>query len=109
MKKKKSEQAVPMKKIPDEENGNMSILPMIDQEKEHEQKECFVFAFFRERIHRPIFRMIVYHFLEVVFLIALGFSMTDPNDATGKKDFWPYDIMTIVFVINYLKILLTYS
>ena len=100
-KRENSKQTIPMKKIPDEENGNKSMLLLIDHENEHGPRESFVFAFFRERIHRPIFRMIVYHFLEVVYLIALGFTMIDPYDAAGKKDFWPYDIMTIVFVINY--------
>jgi len=87
----------------EDERGNSSLVSMIDskEKSEHPPEEFVVFSFFRERIHRPIFRMIIYHFLEVIFLIALAFSMIDPKDTADKSDFWFYDIMTIIFVINY--------
>merc|ERR1719206_434670 len=53
-------------------------------------KEAWVFAKFRDIIHRPIFRMIVYHFWELFFLIMLGLHVIDPSDTNGKPTF--YDI-----------------
>eukprot|EP00092_Neocalanus_flemingeri_P004977 GFUD01005353.1.p1 GENE.GFUD01005353.1~~GFUD01005353.1.p1 ORF type:complete len:895 (-),score=157.64 GFUD01005353.1:705-3389(-) len=100
--KQESDQAFRMNLLdsPENEQGNSSILPFVETD-ENDGQENGMFSFFRERIHRPIFRMIVYHFLEVVFLIALGFSMIDPKVTTGKSELWFYDIVTMIFVINY--------
>jgi len=101
--KNKSGHTMEFQQMDDEEKANCSMYPIVNEAElqEGESREAPVFSFFRERIHRPIFRMIVSHFLEVIFLINLGLSMYDPYDIAGKSDFWPYDIITIIFVINY--------
>ena len=88
--------------VANEEQGHSSIVPMVtDDENDQKDEESIIFSFFRERIHRPIFRMIVYHFLEVIFLYFLGWSMIDPEDTLDKQELHGYDYVTIVFVINY--------
>ena len=88
--------------VANEEQGHSSIVPMVtDDENDQKDEESIIFSFFRERIHRPIFRMIVYHFLEVIFLYFLGWSMIDPKDTLDKQELHGYDYVTIVFVINY--------
>ena len=69
--------------------------------------ECSFFHYFRTRIHRPILRMMVYHFMEVFFILCLILSLTDPLDELKdaekrEKKLQVYDYLTMVFIASYL-------
>ena len=59
-------------------------------------------GFYRRMMHRPILRIIVHHFLELVFLISVFLSTIDPLDKINQKDFWFYDIILCIFIFTYL-------
>merc|ERR1711911_12322 len=65
-------------------------------------QEHSVKAFYRRLMHRPIFRIIVHHFLELVFLTCLVLSTIDPLDVIGKKEIHFYDYILCVFIGSYL-------
>ena len=65
-------------------------------------QEHSVKAFYRRLMHRPIFRIIVHYFLEIVFLVVLFLSTIDPHDVPGKKQLHYYDYILFVFIGSYL-------
>ena len=70
----------------------------------HYHKSTFKFegpfwSFVRERLHRPIFRMYISAFWEVIFLIILCASMTQAND--GKLEYSFVDLTLWTFVAHY--------
>ena len=78
--------------------GNNDILFKQDTgTQEHSVK-----AFYRRLMHRPIFRIIVHHFLELVFLACLVLSTIDPLDVIGKKEIHFYDYILCIFIGSYL-------
>jgi len=60
------------------------------------------FAFYRWAMHKPIFRIIFHHFLELIFLILVFLSTWDPLDTFHDKQIWFYDILLAVFVLSYV-------
>ena len=69
--------------------------------------ESGFFHYFRTRIHRPILRMMFYHFMEVGFLLCLTLSLIDPLDELKHveqrtKELQVYDIITMVFIASYV-------
>ena len=78
--------------------GNNDIL----FQRESETKEHSLKAFYRRLMHRPIFRIIVHHFLELIFLLTLILSTIDPLDVTGKKEVHFYDYILCIFIGSYL-------
>ena len=78
-----------------------------NKREENLPTECFFFHYFRTRIHRPILRMMVYHFMEVFFILCLILSLTDPLDELKgvkkrEKKLQVYDYLTMVFTASYL-------
>lgn len=71
--------------------------------------ESKLMAFFRTNIHRPIYRIVYQQFMDIIFLISLGLSLTDPLDE-GKevpdrdrtKELHFYDYFTAVLVVSNL-------
>ena len=78
--------------------GNNDIL----FKQEPEAKEHSIKAFYRRLMHRPLFRIIVHHTLELTFLLSLFLSTIDPLDVTGKKEIHFYDYILCVFIGSYL-------
>jgi len=70
-----------------------------DQES-RSPKEHKVWAFFRERIHRPLYRMCVCAFWEAVFLLIFYLALTKTND--GEANFDTFDILTWTFIVHHL-------
>lgn len=71
------------------------------------EPESRFFNYFRTRIHRPIMRMMFYHFMEVSFLFCLTLSLIDPWDELKHvkmrtKELQVYDKITIVFIVSYV-------
>ena len=65
-------------------------------------QETFVFRFFREQFHRPLFRISTFVVFEVFFLVCLTLSLVDPKDTAISKDWWWYDVITGAFSLLYL-------
>ena len=65
-------------------------------------KENRFFRWFRERLHRTVFRIIVHHFLELFFLVVVFLSVVDPKDVIGKSEYHWYDITFAIFIASYL-------
>ena len=51
-----------------------------DDEQKSNNLEHPVTDFFRSNIHRPIFRLIFQHFMDIVFLLCLALTLIDPLD-----------------------------
>ena len=66
----------------------------------HELTEKAFWRFFRERLHRPIYRMCVSAFFEAFFLLVLYHALKKPND--GKANFAWDDYITWSFIAFYL-------
>ena len=64
-------------------------------------RENSVKAFYRKIMHRPIFRIIVHHTLECIFLLSLGLATVDPLDVPGQETQF-YDYILCVFIGCYL-------
>ena len=74
----------------------------VDQESRRATgKESRFFAFFRERMHRPIFRIITHISLEILFLLVMIISIFDPEDQNEGKDVSKADVITCVFVATF--------
>ena len=74
----------------------------IDHEKSINMKtETRFFAFFRKRMHRPIFRIISHIVLELLFLLIMTVSIFDPQDKEDTVDVTGVDVMTSVFVLSF--------
>ena len=81
--------------------------------EEKEEKSNYLehpaIGFFRTNIHRPIFRLIFQHFMDIVFLLCLALTLIDPLDEGGevsdterKQQVHLYDIITAVLVLTNL-------
>jgi hypothetical protein len=66
-----------------------------------QERETRFFRFFRDKFHRPMFRISTFLVFEVIFLISLSLALVDPNDNAGK-DWWWYDTITGIFAVLYL-------
>ena len=61
---------------------------------ENIQLEHWIFSYFRSRIHRPILRIIAYHYIEILFLVSLSLTLLDPMGGRGEKVIQFYDYVT---------------
>ena len=78
--------------------GKNDILFLSPEMKELEEKSsdcCFrenrVMAYYRKVMHRPVFRIVVHHFMELVFLVTISLSALDPLDKPLVLDVSFYD------------------
>ena len=78
--------SIPTEQIPEYENDQESV----------------IFAFFRGRFHRPLFRISTAIFFEGIFLLCLTLSLVDPQDKNNTIDWWTYDVITAAFAVLYL-------
>ena len=68
---------------------------------ERRQEQRF-FRFFREKIHRPFFRIFFHIIIEIIFITFLVISLVDPCDVKGEKGVKYYDIVTGIFIFFFL-------
>jgi len=78
-----------------------NILRTFGVQAEQEQ-ETGVFRFFREKIHRPLFRIFFHLFIEIFFIICLVLSLVDPLDVKGVKSIKWYDVLNVTFISFFL-------
>ena len=72
------------------------------ESQEESRPENGFWAFFRERLHRPIYRMSVSVFWEIFFLSMLYLSFHKPRlDETGSAPFGITDFIMWFFIFNY--------
>ena len=90
-------------------NCQTSLEPLEGMENPLRKPESAFFAYFRTRIHRPILRIIAHHFIEVLYLLTLTFTLLDPLDEGSdtpddqrEKQYHFYDYLAIIFVASYL-------
>merc|ERR1719232_936682 len=57
--------------------------------------------YYRKVMHRPVFRIVVHHFMELIFLFTLSLSSIDPLDVPNKIDAQFYDYVAGVFILSY--------
>ena len=81
--------------------GNNDLV-FISPEMQQSTEENKIKAFYRWAMHKPIFRIYFHHFMESFFLITLGLSSIDPNDAVDSFQLWWYDYLLGIFVIAYV-------
>jgi hypothetical protein len=62
--------------------------------------ENYFWAFFRERLHRPVYRMYSMALCEMVFLVFLILGLTESND--GNLNFSWKDIITSTLICHFL-------
>ena len=62
--------------------------------------ENYFWAFFRERLHRPVYRMYSMALCEVIFLVFLVLGLTDTND--GVLNYNWKDIITWTLICHFL-------
>ena len=110
-----SPEALQAQKVPQaRQDGHNTEIEMQEVNEENEQKsksnmEHPVFEFFRRNIHRPIFRLIFQHFMDIVFLLSLALTLIDPldegaevSDSERRQQVHLYDIITAVLVTTNL-------
>jgi len=71
-------------------------------EKELSFEENRVFGFFREKIHRPFFRIFVHIAIEAMFIISLVYSLVDPKDKKFTSEHHVYDYTTYGMFLTFL-------
>jgi len=59
------------------------------------------FAFFREKIHRPFFRIFVHIAIEALFILSLCYSLVDPKDKKFTTETHFYDYTTYGMFITF--------
>ena len=66
---------------------NISTIELLQTEEDLEKRGCL--NFFRTRMHIPLFRMVPYFFIQLVYLALLCYSVWNPNDPleTNFKDY----------------------
>ena len=72
--------------------------PEVQQMESGEQENIF-FQFFREKIHRPFFRIFIHIAIEIVFMISLILCLVDPKDKRGPLHFHWYDGLTYSLIL----------
>ena len=81
------------------------ILFLNPEEKKIAQEkgeENILFAFFRERMHQTVSRIIIHHVLEIIFLVSCCLAVVDPNDVAHEVDYYWYDVFFGIFICSYL-------
>ena len=87
--------------------GNNDIMFLSPEMKEAEDQssgccpENRCIEYYRKIMHRPVFRIVVHHFMELIFLFTLSLSCIDPLDVPNKLDvhFYDYAAGIIIFTI----------
>ena len=87
--------------------GNNDIMFLSPEMKEAEEQysgccpENSCIRYYRKVMHRPVFRIVVHHFMELIFLFTLSLSCIDPLDVPNKLDvhFYDYAAGIIIFTI----------
>ena len=85
--------------------GSMSIHHLISPEFYENQGsygENRVFTFFREKIHRPFFRIFVHIAIEGLFILSLIYSLVDPMDKKFTSETHFYDFVTYGMFMTFL-------
>eukprot|EP00092_Neocalanus_flemingeri_P100835 GFUD01128833.1.p1 GENE.GFUD01128833.1~~GFUD01128833.1.p1 ORF type:complete len:954 (-),score=174.91 GFUD01128833.1:65-2926(-) len=72
------------------------------EEYGYENQEGRVFGYFRERIHRPFFRIFVHIAIEAVFILSLIYSLVDPKDKKFTAETHFYDYLTYGLFMTFL-------
>ena len=83
---------------------NMGHDELINTNYENETlfTERRVFAFFREKIHRPFFRIFVHIAIEALFILSLCYSLVDPKDKKFTSEYHFYDFTTYGMFMTFL-------
>lgn len=66
------------------------------------KKEHRFFEFFREKIHRPLFRISFHVVIEIMFIIFLVLNLVDPLDIKGPAEVKWYDVLNVTFISFFL-------
>ena len=81
----------------------------VDLNDDEHRVENQVMGHFRTNFHRPIFRIIFQHFMDIIFLLSLGLTLADPLDEGGevsddkrKKELHFYDYISTILIVSNL-------
>ena len=92
-------------------NDIMFVSPEMKEQEESSQgcccspKENRVMAYYRKVMHRPVFRIVVHHFMELIFLVTISLSALDPLDEPEVLDVNFYDYAAGILIKMCLFIL----
>ena len=89
--------------------GNNDILFVSPEELENKPRGCCssskenkLKAYYRKVMHRPVYRIVVHHFMELIFLVTLSLVSIDPLDQPDKLDVVFYDYVAgIIMYFQY--------